>query len=82
MTEIVRGQLGRENIWNTGQESGFIAYLRGSIGDAPQPAEGLLLGDGRTFDDSYVVSETVLSGIGVMGEESAGFSESTVITNS
>ena len=79
--EIVRGQIGRENAWNMGQESGFIAYMRGSIGDVPVPSEALVLADARMFDDSFGQSETLLRADGKMGEDFPSFSESTTITN-
>lgn len=80
--EIVRGQVGRENTWNIGQESGFVAYMRGSIGDTPVRSEGLILGDGKVLDDSYDRSELVLQGEGKVGEDAPSYSESTVIMNS
>ncbi len=80
--EIVRGQVGRENVWSIGQESGFIAYMRGSIGDLPVRAEGLTLGDGKALDDSCGRSELVLQGEGKVGEDAPSYSESTVIMNS
>ena len=79
--EIVRGQIGRENAWNIGQESGFIAYMRGSIGDVPVPSEALVLADARMFDDSFGQSETLLQANGKVGDDVPSFSESTTITN-
>ena len=80
--EIVRGQVGRENMWNIGQESGFVAYMRGSIGDLPVRSEELVLGDGKTLDDSYGRSEAMLQGEGKVGDDAPSYSESTVIMNS
>jgi hypothetical protein len=80
--EIVRGQVGRENAWDIGQESGFIAYMRGSIGDLPVRSEGLVLGDGKALDDSCGRSEFVLQGEGKVGEDAPSYSEVTVIMNS
>lgn len=79
--EIVRGQVGRENAWNMGQESGFIAYLRGSIGDAPAPIEAVVLAEARMFEDSFGESEALLQGEGRIGDDSPSYSESTTITN-
>jgi len=80
--EIVRGQVGTENAWNTGQESGFIAYMRGSIGDNLAPAEILILAETKLQTDSYWLSETLLQGEGKVGEDVPLLSESTTITNS
>jgi hypothetical protein len=79
--EIVRGQVGRENAWNMGQESGFIAYLRGSIGDRPVPSEVLVLAEAKMFDDSYGESEEMLLADGRRGDDAPSYSESTTITN-
>jgi len=79
--EIVRGQVGTENCWNTGQESGFIAYMRGSIGDTPDPTEILILAETKLQTDSYERSENMLHGEGKLGEDSPDYSESTTITN-
>jgi hypothetical protein len=82
MTKVVdRGQVGRENVWNLAQEGGFIAYLRGNIGDLPQRSEELSFADGRTLDDSFGLTEVMLSGNGVTEDEVASYTESTVITN-
>ena len=78
--EIVRGQVGRENVWNIGQESGFIAYMRGSIGDLPLPSEALVLAEAKMFDDSFGETEDVLQADGKVGEDSPNYSESTTIT--
>jgi hypothetical protein len=80
--EIVRGQVGTENAWNMGQESGFIAYMRGSIGDNPAGAEALVLADARMLEDSYGLSEDMIQGEGKAGEDFPSYSESTTITNS
>jgi hypothetical protein len=80
--EIVRGQVGRENVWNIGQEGGFIAYLRGSIGDVPVRSETMTLADTKVFDDSYGHSENALPGEGKAGNDAASYTESTVIMNS
>ena len=80
--QIVRGQVGRENVWSIGQEGGFIAYLRGNIGDLPVRSEALAFADGRTLDDSYGLVEAALSAFGRVGDDSATYSESTIITNS
>jgi hypothetical protein len=80
--EIVRGQVGTENVWNIGQEGGFIAYMRGSIGDLPVRSEEMVLADVKIFDDSYGRSEEALQGEGKIGEDSASYEESTVIMNS
>jgi hypothetical protein len=80
--EIVRGQVGRENAWNMGQESGFIAYMRGSIGDRPAIEEALLFGDSKALDDAYGLDETLLHSDGKTGDDVPSFSESTTITNS
>ena len=79
--EIVRGQVGTENCWNTGQESGFVAYMRGSIGDNPDPAEILIFAETKLQTDSYVCSENMFQGEGKLGEDSPDYSESTTITN-
>jgi|GEM_PF-2091030 len=79
--EIVRGQVGRENVWNVGQESGFIAYMRGSIGDAPLREEALSFGDARMLSDSYGLVEILLYSEGKIGEDVLSLSESTTITN-
>ena len=79
--EIVRGQIGTENSWNTGQESGFIAYMRGSIGDNPAPTENLILAETKLQTDSYERSENILQGEGKLGEDSPDYFESTTITN-
>ena len=79
--EIVRGQVGTENAWNTGQESGFIAYMRGSIGDNPATAEILIVAETKLQTDSYGLSENMLQGVGKLGEDSPDYSESTTITN-
>ena len=80
--EIVRGQVGTENSWNMGQESGFIAYMRGSIGDTPDPEEILIIGETKLQTDSYGLSESMLQGEGKTGQDSPLVSESTTITNS
>jgi hypothetical protein len=79
--EIVRGQVGTENAWNTGQESGFIAYMRGSIGDTPVPAEVLILAETMLQEDSYGLSESMLQGEGELSGDVPLLSESTTITN-
>jgi len=79
--EIVRGQVGTDNSWNTGQESGFIAYMRGSIGDTPAPAEILILAETKLQTDSYERSENLLQGEGKLREDLPDYSESTTITN-
>jgi len=79
--EIVRGHVGTENSWNTGQESGFIAYMRGSIGDNPDPAEILIVAETKLQTDSYIRSESMLQGEGKLGEDLPDYSESTTITN-
>jgi hypothetical protein len=79
--EIVRGQVGTENAWNTGQESGFIAYMRGSIGDTPVPAEVLILAETKLQEDSYGLSESMLQGEGELSGDVPLLSESTTITN-
>ena len=79
--EIVRGQVGRENAWNMGQESGFIAYLRGSIGDHPVPSEVLVLAEAKMFDDSFGENEDMLRADGKLGDDAPSYSESTTITN-
>ena len=79
--EIVRGQVGTENAWNMGQESGFIAYMRGSIGDVPVRTEAMVLADAKVFDDSYGRSENALLGEGKAGNDAASYAESTVIMN-
>ena len=79
--EIVRGQVGTDNSWNTGQESGFIAYMRGSIGDNPASAEFLILAETKLQTDSYERSEDLLQGEGKLGEDLPDYSESTTITN-
>ena len=79
--EIVRGKVGRENVWNIGQESGFIAYMRGSIGDVPIPSEALVLAEAKMFDDSYGESEEMLQAEGKRGDDAPSYSESTTITN-
>ena len=80
--EIVRGQVGRENTWNIGQEGGFVAYLRGSIGDRPVLSEAMVLGDVRVLDDSCGRSEAALLGDGRLGMTRQVYAESTVIMNS
>jgi len=80
--EIVRGHVGRENAWSVGQEGGFIAYLRGTIGDAPAPSEVVVFGDARTFEDSYGLAEVFLQAYGKKGDDVPNYSESTTITNS
>lgn len=79
--EIVRGQVGAENAWSIGQESGFIAYMRGSIGDLPVRSEEVILGDGKPFDDSYVREEFLLQGEGKVGDDVPSYAESTEIMN-
>jgi hypothetical protein len=79
---IVRGQVGTENAWNMGQESGFIAYMRGSIGDLPAPTEALVLAEAKMFDDSFGETEAMLQADGELGDDSPSYSESTTITNS
>ena len=79
--EIVRGQVGRENVWNIGQESGFIAYMRGSIGDLPLPSEALVFAEAKMFDDSFGESEDMLQAEGKRGDDAPSYSESTTITN-
>ena len=79
--EIVRGQVGTENSWNTGQESGFIAYMRGSIGDNPAAMEILIIAETKLQTDSYERSENLLQGEGKLGEDLPDYSESTTITN-
>ena len=80
--EIVRGQVGRENVWNMGQESGFIAYMRGSIGDTPVRSEELILADVRLLEDSFSQSEILLQGESKVGDDVPSYSELTTITNS
>jgi len=80
--EIVRGQVGRANTWSIGQEGGFVAYLRGSIGDRPVFSEAMVLGDVRLLDDSCGRSEAPLLGDGKAGNEAPSLAESTVIMNS
>lgn len=80
--EIVRGQVGMENSWNMGQESGFIAYMRGSIGDMPTREEALNFGDSRALEDSYGLFETLLYSDGEVGDDFPDYSESWTITNS
>ena len=80
--EIVRGQVGRENVWNMGQESGFIAYVRGSIGDMPVRSEELILADVKMLEDSFGQSETLLQGDAKVGDDVTSYSELTTITNS
>ena len=80
--EIVRGQVGTENMWNIGQEGGFIAYMRGSIGDMPVRSETMVLAETKALDDSYGRSETALLGEGKAGNDAANYTESTVIMNS
>jgi hypothetical protein len=79
--EIVRGQVGTENAWSIGQESGFIAYMRGSIGDLPVRSEEIILGDGIPLDDSYVREELLLQGEGKVGDDVPSYAESTEIMN-
>lgn len=79
--EIVRGQVGRENSWNTAQESGFIAYIRGSIGDKPALAEALVFGEAKALGDAYGLAESLLYGGGRIGDDVPSFSESATITN-
>jgi hypothetical protein len=79
--EVVRGQVGTENVWNMGQESGFIAYMRGSIGDLPLPIEALVFAEAKMFDDSFGESEDMLEADGKMGDDEPSYSESTTITN-
>ena len=80
--EIVRGQVGRANTWSIGQEGGFVAYLRGSIGDRPVFSEAMVLGDVRLLDDSCGRSEAPLLGDGRLGDDVPSRIESTVIMNS
>jgi len=80
--EIVRGQVGVENSWNMGQESGFIAYMRGSIGDSPVREEVLNFGDSRALEDSYGLLESLLYSQGEAGDDFPSYSESWTITNS
>ena len=80
--EIVRGQVGRENAWNMGQESGFIAYMRGSIGDVPIPSEVLVFADAKLLEDSFAQSETLLQSESVTGDDAPSYSELATITNS
>ena len=80
--EIVRGQVGRENVWNMGQESGFIAYMRGSIGDTPVRSEELILADVKMLEDSFGQSETLLQSESKVGDDAPSYSELTTITNS
>ena len=80
--EIVRGQVGTENAWNMGQESGFIAYMRGSIGDNPVREEEATFGDTRALEDSYGLFETLLHSDGEVGDDFPSYSESWTITNS
>lgn len=79
--EIVRGQVGTENTWNIAREGGFIAYLRGSIGDLPVRSESIASGDTRALDDSCGRSDNVLFGEGKAGNDVASYAESTVIMN-
>ena len=79
--EIVRGQVGTENSWNMGQESGFIAYMRGSIGDNPTREEQLTFGDSRALEESYGLLETLLYSEGEAGDDFPSYSEATTITN-
>ena len=80
--EIVRGQVGRENAWNIGQESGFIAYMRGSIGDTPVRSEVFVFAEAKMLDDSFGQSETLLQGESKVGDDAPSYSELTTITNS
>lgn len=80
--EIARGFAGTENAWNTGQESGFITYMRGTIGDAPQPTETLLLGETKLLTDYPSSSETMLHAHGMLMGDVPSVSESATITNS
>jgi hypothetical protein len=80
--EIARGQVGRENVWDIGQEGGFIAYMRGSIGDVPVRSETIGLAETKVFDDSYGRSENALPGEGKAEDDVASYAESTVIMNS
>ena len=80
--EIVRGQVVRENGWNMGQESGFIAYMRGSIGDTPVRSEELILADVKMLEDSFGQSETLLQGESKVGDDAPSYSELATITNS
>lgn len=80
--QIARGFAGKENIWNMGQESGFIAYIRGSIGDTPQPSETLILGDTKLLEDYLSPGEIILSAHGKSVDETPSVSESWTITNS
>ena len=80
--EVVRGQVGRENAWNMGQESGFIAYMRGSIGDVPVPSEVLVFADAKLLEDSFAQSETLLQGDAKVGDDAPSYSELATITNS
>jgi hypothetical protein len=79
--EIVRGQVGTENVWNMGQESGFIAYMRGSIGDLPVTSEAVVLAEAMMFDDSFGEAEDMLRAEGKLGDDAPSYSESTTITN-
>ena len=79
--EIIRGQVGTENSWNIGQESGFVAYMRGSIGDNPVREETLLFADPMALADSYGIVETLLKSEGKTGDDVPSYSESTTITN-
>jgi hypothetical protein len=80
--EVVRGFEGKANSWNMGQEGGFIAYMRGSIGDKPTPQEQIVLGATAKFDDVPAHSESMLLGTGKVGDDVPNLSESWTITNS
>ena len=80
--EVVRGLVGKANAWNMGQEGGFIAYMRGSIGDKPAPTEQIVLGATAKFDDVPAPSENMLLGTGKTGDDTPSLSESWTITNS
>jgi len=82
LVEVVRGFEGKANSWKMGQEGGFIAYMRGSIGDKPSPIEEIVLGDTSKFEDVPAWSETVLLGTGKTGDDTPSLSESWTITNS
>ncbi len=82
MVDVVRGQVGRENAWNMGRESGFIAYMRGSIGDVPVREETLNFGDTRALEDSFGLFETLFYSEGKSGVDFPSYLESMTIINS
>lgn len=79
--EVERGFEGKTNSWNMGQEGGFVAYMRGSIGDKPAPFEQIILGEAAKGEDITMPSETMLLGSGKVGDDAPSVSESWTITN-